>query len=66
MSAKLLLGDLEGAKISYKRVRELETPTPVASVVAVLRRLQKALESDPRTSEALKQGIEWMQSDARP
>jgi len=59
---QLLLGDLEGAKTSYKRVRELGNADTFASVVAVLRRLLKALESDPKASEALKQGIEWMQS----
>jgi hypothetical protein len=58
------LGDLEGAKTSYKRVRELGNADTFASVVAVLRRLLKALESDPKASEALRQGIEWMQSGA--
>jgi tetratricopeptide (TPR) repeat protein len=59
---QLLLGDLDGAKTSYKRVRELGNADTVASVVAVLRRLQKALESDQKASGALKQGIEWMES----
>lgn len=59
---QLLLGDLEGAKTSYKRVRELGNADTVASVVSVLRRLQKALESDSKAREALKQGIDWVQS----
>jgi tetratricopeptide (TPR) repeat protein len=61
---QLLLGDLEGAKTSYKRVRELGNADTFASVLAILRRLLKALEADPKASEALKQGIEWMQSGA--
>lgn len=59
---QLLLGDLEGAKTSYKRMRELGNADTVASVVTVLRRLQKALDSDPNVREALMQGIEWLQS----
>jgi tetratricopeptide (TPR) repeat protein len=59
---QLLLGDLKGAKSSYERVRELGNADTFASVAAVLRRLQKALESDPKASDALKQGIGWMGS----
>ena len=59
---QLLLGDLEGAKTSYERVRELGNADTFASVVAVLRHLEKALESDPKASEALEQGIGWMHS----
>jgi tetratricopeptide (TPR) repeat protein len=62
---QLLLGDLQNAETSYKRARELGNADTVASVVAVLRRLQNALESNPKVSQALKQGIEWMQSEAR-
>jgi tetratricopeptide (TPR) repeat protein len=58
---QLLLGDVEGARTSYKRVRELGNPDTRASVATVLKRLLKALEADPKASEALKQGIEWMQ-----
>jgi tetratricopeptide (TPR) repeat protein len=59
---QLLLGDLEGAKTSYKRMRELGNPDTAASVLPVLLRLEKALESDPKVTEALRQGIEWLQS----
>jgi len=59
---QLLLGDLDGAKTSYRRVAELGNADTRASVIAVLERLQKALEADAKTSAALKQGIEWMKS----
>lgn len=62
---QLLIGDLDNAKASYGRVRDLGNADTYASVVAVLRRLQKALESNPNVSEALKQGIKWMQSDTQ-
>ncbi len=58
---QLLLGDLDGAKSSYKRMRELGNADTVTSVVAVLRRLQKAMESDYKASETLRQAIEWLQ-----
>ncbi len=61
---QLLLGDLEGAKTSYKRVLELGNADTFASVVTVLRRLLKVLESDPKATGALKQGIQWVESGA--
>jgi tetratricopeptide (TPR) repeat protein len=54
---QLLLGDREGAIKSYKRVRELGNAETAESVVAVLRRLARAIEKTERgVADALEEG----------
>lgn len=58
---QLLLGDLDDAKDSYARMCELGNADTIVSVVAVLRRLKVALESEVQASEALRQAIAWLE-----
>lgn len=55
---QLLLGDIEAARNSYRRMQDLGDSETARSVLAVMRRLQGALEdSDPKAANWLRRGV---------